>query len=71
MLQDKAYKEIKSIYAEKISEGEGLSNEDFSKLNYLERIIKETLRIFSMAPGVVRHLTEDFKLGLEKEFKSL
>lgn len=58
------HEEITDIFAQKGSEvGETLSHKDLSKLVYLERVIKETLRIFTMGPLIARSVTEDFELG--------
>lgn len=57
------YNEIVEVYAQKSSMDECLSSEDLQKLEYTERVIKETMRIFPVGPILVRKVTEDFELG--------
>lgn len=39
-----------------------LVKEDLPKLQYLERVVKESLRLFPPAPIIVRKVTEELKL---------
>ena len=53
-VQEKARKEIQDTLGDK-----DCDFESSQKLNYLSSIIKETMRLFSPAPGVGRHTTKD------------
>jgi hypothetical protein len=46
-----------------VGDKKSLDMDDVSKLKYLEMCIKETLRLFTVAPFVFRETTEDFQLG--------
>lgn len=63
ILQEKVYKEISQVYAQKSSTDECLTNEDLNKFEYLERVIKETMRIFTAVPILGREVTDDLEIG--------
>ncbi|XP_025262856.1 cytochrome P450 4V2 isoform X2 [Camponotus floridanus] len=58
--QEKVHEELNEVF--KDSETPASINE-LSQLKYLDRIIKETLRIFPSVPLVTRKLSEDVKIG--------
>ena len=71
-MQDKCYEEIRSVLPNKDDE---LSYDDLSKLDYVERCLKETMRLFPTVPVVARKVDMDFKLsewlcaGVSGEFR--
>ncbi|XP_043277718.1 uncharacterized protein [Venturia canescens] len=62
-VQEKAYEELCDIYGDEISTDRPIRNEDLSRMLYLERVIKETLRLFPVGPILVRQVREDLELG--------
>ncbi|XP_001948141.4 cytochrome P450 4C1-like [Acyrthosiphon pisum] len=63
-VQNKVFEELQSIF----STGDGdhsrpLTYEDLQQMEYLERVIKETLRIFPPLPVFCRSLDEEMKIG--------
>jgi len=58
--QEKVHEELEEIFGD--SEVQA-SVKELSQLKYLERVIKETLRIFPSVPLIMRKLVEDVKLG--------
>uniref|UniRef100_A0A2S2Q055 Cytochrome p450 n=1 Tax=Sipha flava TaxID=143950 RepID=A0A2S2Q055_9HEMI len=58
-IQDKVYDEIYSIMGDG---DESITIEDTNKLVYLEQVIKETLRLFPVAPMFLRVLQDDVKI---------
>uniref|UniRef100_A0A1B0CES9 Cytochrome n=1 Tax=Lutzomyia longipalpis TaxID=7200 RepID=A0A1B0CES9_LUTLO len=58
--QGKMYEEIKSVM---LDESQDIQWEDLGKCNYIERFIKEILRLFPSAPLTSRKSTETIQLG--------
>ena len=58
--QNKTYEELVCVFGDSQRE---VSLEDLHQLTYLERVIKETLRLFPIGPVLGRHLTSDLVLG--------
>ncbi|XP_039304509.1 cytochrome P450 4g15 isoform X1 [Solenopsis invicta] len=62
-IQERVYKELLEIYGMKTLKDAPVKYEDLQHMHYLERVIKETLRIFPTGPVIAREVTEDFKIG--------
>lgn len=58
-LQEKAVEEIESLF---LSEDTCIKIENLNKLRYLEQTIKETMRLFPVAPLISRSCQEDLVL---------
>ncbi|XP_033220892.1 cytochrome P450 4g15-like [Belonocnema kinseyi] len=61
-LKDKVYEELFQIYGSESSDKRPVEFEDLQQLEYMERVIKETMRLFPVVPVVARKLLEDFLL---------
>ncbi|BES99145.1 cytochrome P450 [Nesidiocoris tenuis] len=59
-IQEKAYEELYEIFGEDDRE---VMMEDLQKMIYLEKIIKETLRILPIVPVIMRQLSQDLHLA--------
>ena len=59
-VQERVYEEIVSIYGSAASD---LSYETISAQTYLEQVIKETMRVYPVAPLIGRETIETVKLG--------
>lgn len=57
------YSELCDIYGDQVSSETPVQNEDLNRMEYMERVIKETLRIFPIGPIIARKLTEDINIG--------
>ncbi|XP_046737923.1 uncharacterized protein LOC124406532 [Diprion similis] len=62
-IQEKVYEELCEIYGDEDGGELSITAENLSRMVYLERVIKETLRLFPVAPFIVRKVTEDLNLG--------
>lgn len=64
-VQEKCYNEIKNVFGDEFvgAYGYELIHDDFRKLDYLVRVIKETMRLFPFAPYLARECSSDLHLG--------
>ncbi|XP_063537297.1 cytochrome P450 4g15-like [Cydia strobilella] len=58
--QDKVYKELKQIFGESQRIP---TKEDLKKMEYLERVIKETMRLYTVVPVIARETQTELKLS--------
>lgn len=61
-IQERVYQEMVNVYGEN-NRQPNVQYEDFGKLEYLDRVLKETLRLFPVVPYFVRKVRKDFVLG--------
>ncbi|XP_043481155.1 cytochrome P450 4C1-like isoform X2 [Leptopilina heterotoma] len=61
-VQEKVYEEIFSVYGSDDSEKNPVKFEDLHNFMYLERVIKETMRLFPIVPFIARLVLEDLEL---------
>lgn len=59
-MQQKAYEEIKSVIPKT---GDDVKYDDLGQLDYVERCLKETMRLYPTVPVVARKVDAPFKLG--------
>lgn len=64
-IQEKAREEVMRI----LPDNNSIDNENISQLKIVERIVKETLRLFPIAPIMARTSIGEIKLGKKKERK--
>ncbi|XP_032687031.1 cytochrome P450 4C1-like [Odontomachus brunneus] len=64
-IQQKVYEELLGIYGTQNQDPKStqVKYEDLQHMNYLECVIKETLRLFPAVPGIVRRLDENLQIG--------
>jgi len=60
--QNKVFEELQSIFHDDDPD-RSPTFEDLQRMEYLERVIKETLRLFPPLPIFARHLVEDMQIG--------
>ncbi|GMT21516.1 hypothetical protein PFISCL1PPCAC_12813, partial [Pristionchus fissidentatus] len=60
-IQQRVYDEIQSVFG--AGEDMDCTSDEMAKLVYLDRCIKESLRLFPPVPFALRHLDEDLQMG--------
>ncbi|KAK0084156.1 hypothetical protein PV326_006394 [Microctonus aethiopoides] len=63
-VQQKCYDELCEIFGDKVNEQTRITRDDIRRMEYLERVIKETMRLFPVGPILVRNVSDD--LDIEK-----
>ncbi|XP_069363036.1 cytochrome P450 4C1-like isoform X2 [Maniola hyperantus] len=58
-VQEEIWKELHAVFGD---EDRDVTKQDLSQLVYLEAVLKESMRIYPIAPYVIRHLNCDVKL---------
>ncbi|KAL4708377.1 hypothetical protein ACJJTC_019613 [Scirpophaga incertulas] len=58
-IQEKVYQEIQDIFGDS---DRSVDKDDLTRMKYLERVIKETLRLFPPVPFIIRKVEEDVTL---------
>ncbi|XP_066592042.1 cytochrome P450 4C1-like [Prorops nasuta] len=61
-IQEKVYQELYDIYGSSDPVVDPVKSEDLQRMDYLERVIKESMRLFPVAPLIFRRLTGDIVL---------
>ncbi|XP_047368010.1 cytochrome P450 4C1-like [Vespa velutina] len=61
-IQDKVYEEVNQIYCSNDPKYVPLTYNDIKSMKLLERVIKETLRLFPAAPIIARKVTQDIEV---------
>ena len=60
-VQEKIQEELKEIFGDDVSRSATMH--DLNQMNYLERVIKETLRLYPSVPAISRRVPIEFELG--------
>ncbi|XP_069363020.1 cytochrome P450 4V2-like isoform X2 [Maniola hyperantus] len=58
-VQEKIFEELHDVFGD---EDRDVTKQDLSQLVYLEAVLKEAIRIYPIAPFIIRHLDQDVKL---------
>ncbi|XP_046734901.1 cytochrome P450 4C1-like [Diprion similis] len=62
-VQNKVYEELSEIFGNDDNDERTVTHEDLPRMEYMERVIKETMRLFPIGPVLVRAVTEDLDIG--------
>ena len=60
MFQDKVYEELENIFQ---GSDRSPTMNDLKEMQYLERVIKESMRLYPSVPLIVREIMEDVEIG--------
>jgi len=66
-IQEKLFQEIQDVTGGR----DDFTTDDLSKMNYMERTLKESIRIYPPVPYISRTLTEDMLHGKKNNFDSI
>ncbi|XP_024891922.1 cytochrome P450 4g1-like, partial [Temnothorax curvispinosus] len=61
--KEKVQEELLEIYGTETIKSAPIKYDDLQHMHYLDRVIKETIRIFPPIPLIARQVTEDLKIG--------
>lgn len=67
-IQDRVFQEIKSAHSSQHSDTDA---EAMTKLNYLEMVIRETMRLLPVGPFLARESLEDVKISKQRGEKRI
>lgn len=59
-IQEKVHQELNEVYG---NSNNPPTTKEIAELKYLERVVKETLRLYPSVPFVSRNLSEDVTIG--------
>ncbi|XP_075215327.1 cytochrome P450 4C1-like [Lycorma delicatula] len=62
-IQELLFKELDEVFGDS---DRGVTMEDLNQLSYLDRVIKEVLRLFPSVPALMRKIQSDIQLGHEE-----
>ncbi|XP_046735164.1 cytochrome P450 4C1-like [Diprion similis] len=62
-VQEKAYLELREIYGSSDPEDRNVTHDDLERMEYLEYVIKESLRVIPIASLISRTLSDDLDMG--------
>ncbi|XP_011706504.1 PREDICTED: cytochrome P450 4g15-like, partial [Wasmannia auropunctata] len=60
---ERVYKELSEIYGTETPTSAPVKYEDLHHMNYMDRVIKETMRLFPTVPMISRQLSKDLQIG--------
>ncbi|XP_051155999.1 cytochrome P450 4C1-like [Leptopilina boulardi] len=62
-IQKKVYEELYTLFGSADPEDNPITIHDLNKMDYLTRVINETLRFFSPVPYIIREVMDDLNIG--------